>query len=220
MNLALDPDPESDSHPLGNYGSRFGSNINWNRNTSSRGTQSNVQTSERGRRTSFRNRCRFRCCRRCRSPSQCSRRRRRAGRPCCRLAARKTLKMNEENKWTFCQNCILNLRSNGHINHTRRISCYHSKTELAKKIYPRLCECIRTQASNAFSQPRSSLFVHLSISNTFCTDRGGRSWKRFCNMFSASSTGSWADLQLPCCPSKQGELPENMLQNLLLNLPP
>ena len=39
-------------------------------------------------------------------------------------------------------------------------------------------------------------------------------------MFSESSTGSWAELQLPCCPSKQGELPENMLQNLFLNLPP
>ena len=44
--------------------------------------------------------------------------------------------------------------------------------------------------------------------------------KRFCNMFSESSTGSWAELQLPCCPSKQRELPENMLQNLLPNLPP
>ena len=49
---------------------------------------------------------------------------------------------------------------------------------------------------------------------------GGRLRKRFCKIFSESSTGSWADLQLPCCPSKQGELPENMLQNLLLNLPP
>ena len=49
---------------------------------------------------------------------------------------------------------------------------------------------------------------------------GGRLRKRFCNMFSESSTGSWAELHLPCRPSKQGELPENMLQNLLLNLPP
>ena len=48
----------------------------------------------------------------------------------------------------------------------------------------------------------------------------GRLRKRFCNMFSESSTGSWAELQLPCCPSKQWELPENMLQNLLQNLPP
>ena len=39
-------------------------------------------------------------------------------------------------------------------------------------------------------------------------------------MFSESSTGSWAELQLPCYPGKQGELPENMLQNLLLNLSP
>ena len=39
-------------------------------------------------------------------------------------------------------------------------------------------------------------------------------------MFSESSTGSCAELQLPCCPIKQGELPENMLQNLFLNLSP
>ena len=49
---------------------------------------------------------------------------------------------------------------------------------------------------------------------------GGRLRKRFCNMFSESSTGSWAELQLPCSPSKQGELLDNMLQNLSLNLPP
>ena len=36
----------------------------------------------------------------------------------------------------------------------------------------------------------------------------------FCKMFSESSPGRWAVLQLPCCPSQQGELPENMLQNL------
>ena len=41
-----------------------------------------------------------------------------------------------------------------------------------------------------------------------------------CNIFSESSTGSWAELQLPCCPSKQEELSENMLQNLFHNLPP
>ena len=49
---------------------------------------------------------------------------------------------------------------------------------------------------------------------------GGRLGKRCCNMFSESSTGSWAELQLPCCLSKQWTLPENMKQNLLLNLPP
>ena len=49
---------------------------------------------------------------------------------------------------------------------------------------------------------------------------GGRLRKRFCNMFSESSTGSWAELKLPCCPSKQEEFSENMLQNLFLNLPP
>ena len=45
----------------------------------------------------------------------------------------------------------------------------------------------------------------------------GRLWKRFWKMFSdtCSSTGRWAELQLPCCPSKQ-----NILQNLSHNLPP
>jgi len=41
-----------------------------------------------------------------------------------------------------------------------------------------------------------------------------------CYMFSESSTGIWAQLQLPCCPSKLGELKENILQNLFLDLPP
>ena len=39
-------------------------------------------------------------------------------------------------------------------------------------------------------------------------------------MLSESSTCRWAELQLPCTPSKLGELPEKMLQNLLLNLLP
>ena len=38
---------------------------------------------------------------------------------------------------------------------------------------------------------------------------GGKLKKRFYKMFSESSTGRWA----PCCPSKQGELAENILQN-------
>ena len=52
------------------------------------------------------------------------------------------------------------------------------------------------------------------------TGWGGRLGKRFYNMCSEISTGSWAELQLPGYPSRQGELPDNMLQNLLLNLPP
>ena len=36
----------------------------------------------------------------------------------------------------------------------------------------------------------------------------------FINIFSGSSPGCWAVLQLPCCPSKQVELLENVLQNL------
>ena len=38
--------------------------------------------------------------------------------------------------------------------------------------------------------------------------------------FSESSSGCWAILQLPCCPSKQGELLENILQNLRNKWPP
>ena len=38
-------------------------------------------------------------------------------------------------------------------------------------------------------------------------------------MCSESSTGCWAILQLPCCPSKEGELTENIEQNLFYKLP-
>ena len=58
---------------------------------------------------------------------------------------------------------------------------------------------------------------HISVVNTVW---GGRLSKRFCNMLSESSTGIWAELQLPCCPSKQGELLENILQNLRNKWPP
>ena len=39
-------------------------------------------------------------------------------------------------------------------------------------------------------------------------------------MFPESSTGRWALLQLLCCPSKQGELSEHILQHLFHNLTP
>ena len=39
-------------------------------------------------------------------------------------------------------------------------------------------------------------------------------------MFFESSTGRWAVLQLLCCPCKQGELSENILQNIFHNLTP
>ena len=45
---------------------------------------------------------------------------------------------------------------------------------------------------------------------------GAETWnlfRRFCKMFSESSTGRWAVLQLPCCQSKQWKLSENILQN-------
>ena len=49
---------------------------------------------------------------------------------------------------------------------------------------------------------------------------GGHLFQRFCSLFSESSPGRWAILQLPCCPSKQGELLENILQNLWGKWPP
>ena len=52
------------------------------------------------------------------------------------------------------------------------------------------------------------------------TGWGGHLFRRFCNMSSESSTGYWAVLQLPCCPSKKGELSENLLQNLRNKWPP
>ena len=42
--------------------------------------------------------------------------------------------------------------------------------------------------------------------------------KRFCKMFSESSPGRWAVLRLLCCPSKPGELSENILPNLFHSL--
>ena len=36
------------------------------------------------------------------------------------------------------------------------------------------------------------------------TGWGGHLFRRLCKLFSESSTGCWAILQLPCCPSKQG----------------
>ena len=54
----------------------------------------------------------------------------------------------------------------------------------------------------------------------FHTRCGSRLCTSFCKMCFESSTGRWAVLQLLCCPSKQTELSENILQNLFHNLPP
>ena len=53
-----------------------------------------------------------------------------------------------------------------------------------------------------------------------CTVWGGNLFRRFCKMFSEIYTGCRAVLQLQCCPSKQGEFSENILQNLFHNLTP
>ena len=55
--------------------------------------------------------------------------------------------------------------------------------------------------------------VHTSLADS-STGWGDHLFRRFCKPFSGSSPGCWAVLQLPCCPSKQGELLENILQNL------
>ena len=47
-----------------------------------------------------------------------------------------------------------------------------------------------------------------------------RRFCKLCKLFSESSTGCWAILQLPCCPTKQGEFLENILQNLRNKWPP
>ena len=45
-------------------------------------------------------------------------------------------------------------------------------------------------------------------------------FRRFCKQFSESFLGCWVILQLPCWPSKQGELLDNILQNLQNKWPP
>ena len=52
------------------------------------------------------------------------------------------------------------------------------------------------------------------------TGWGGHLFRRFCKLFSERSTGCWAILQLPCFPSKQGELSDNIVQNLRNKWPP
>ena len=59
---------------------------------------------------------------------------------------------------------------------------------------------------------RSKVAEYWSLNNILMlsTVWDGRLWKRFCKIFSESSTGRWAVLQLQCCPSKQGEISENI----------
>ena len=57
----------------------------------------------------------------------------------------------------------------------------------------------------------------MNVLGNVSTVWGVRLCKRFCRMFSESSTGCWAVLQVPCC---LGELTENILQHLFNKLPP
>ena len=117
---------------------------------------------------------------------------------------------------------------------TGRLTVYRQQTHLRKSCVVFLRPFFKTILGLVVRHLGWVDFVSvISLSAQFCFGRwkldiigwaatvwGGRLSKRFSNMFPESSTVSWAELQLPCCPSKQGELPENMAQNLLLNLPP
>ena len=70
-------------------------------------------------------------------------------------------------------------------------------------------------------QPSKNIEHNLATElSTHCTGWGGHLFRRFCKQISGSSPGRYAVLQLPCGPSKQGELSENLLQNLRNNWPP
>ena len=74
-------------------------------------------------------------------------------------------------------------------------------------------ECIETLARgfNARSPEWSSRCMQIPFRRCIqvSTGWGVHLFRRFCKMFSESSPGCWAVLQLSCCPSKQGELLEN-----------
>ena len=52
--------------------------------------------------------------------------------------------------------------------------------------------------------------IYLGMNCEYSTGWGGHLFQRFCKLLSESSPGCWAVQQLPCCPSKQGELLENI----------
>ena len=106
---------------------------------------------------------------------------------------------------------------------TGRLTVYRQQTHLRKSCVVFLRPFFKTILGLVVRHLGWVDFVSvISLSAQFCFGRwkldiigwaatvwGGRLSKRFSNMFPESSTGSWAELQLPCCPSKQGELPEN-----------
>ena len=59
-----------------------------------------------------------------------------------------------------------------------------------------------------------------SLQSLHITGWGGHLFRRFCKLFSESSPHCWAVLQLPRCPSKQGELIKNIFHNLGNKWPP
>ena len=61
---------------------------------------------------------------------------------------------------------------------------------------------LRNFPNNFWPNLETELLMHYVLMSSEDTVWGGRLRKIFCNMFSESSTGSWAEVQLPCCPSK------------------
>ena len=88
----------------------------------------------------------------------------------------------------------------------------HLFSKLVIRSYP-LCHKVLKMST------LSSYFKDIDVANLV---PGGAATcsERFCNMFSESSPGCWAVLQLHCCPSKQGELSKKLLQNLGNKWPP
>ena len=80
--------------------------------------------------------------------------------------------------------------------------------------------CQLSQFYTSLVQSMGSCVKMQQFHQTNHTGWGGHLFRMFCKLFSESSTGRWVILQLPCCPSKKGELLEHILQNLPKKWPP
>ena len=75
-------------------------------------------------------------------------------------------------------------------------SIYHNDPELSSKV------AFSAISWTKIVQENTSATQHMKETVAW----GGDLFRRFCKLFSESSTGRWAVLQVPCWPSKQGEL--------------